>query len=196
VPLRYVNWKGRGKGEGGGRGRERSHESGSFYCGWSFRLDCWSGIHDPLCCSTLQCVAVCCWSRIHVPPAVRQKKCVSQCVTVRCSVVQGVAMCCSVADGCWIFRFDLEKLEIITSNRIVTHCNTLQHTATHGNTLQHTATHWNTLRLLVMISSTFKVEEVMLCQGKSFIFVLQCVAVCCSVLQCVAVCCNVNTPLR
>ena len=29
---------------------------------------------------------------------------------------------------------------------LITHCNTLQHTATHYNTLQHTATHCNTLQ--------------------------------------------------
>jgi len=29
---------------------------------------------------------------------------------------------------------------------LLTHCNTLQHTATHCNTLQHTATHYNTLQ--------------------------------------------------
>jgi hypothetical protein len=34
----------------------------------------------------------------------------------------------------------------VQSLTVVTHCNTLQHTATHCNTLQHTATHCNTLQ--------------------------------------------------
>jgi len=93
-----------------------------------------------------------------------------------------------------------------------THCNTLQHTvthcntATHCNTLHHTATHFNTpcdRPRSLHASDTCKWMGVSLSDSTSssppasslgtctYVHVLQCVAVCCSMLQCVAVCCSV-----
>jgi len=40
-----------------------------------------------------------------------------------------------------------QALQHTATHHIVTHCNTLQHTATHCNTLQHAATRCNTLQL-------------------------------------------------
>jgi hypothetical protein len=41
---------------------------------------------------------------------------------------------------------DCTKCDFRSAWGLVTHCNTLQHTATHCNTLQHTATHCKTLQ--------------------------------------------------
>jgi len=99
------------------------------------------------CCSVLQRVAVCCS--------------VVQCVAVWCSVLQCVAVCCSVLlynisailpqQGVQRRYYTTpylcrRALYIGHTFYIMTHCNTLQHTATHCNTLQHTATHCNTLQ--------------------------------------------------
>ena len=73
-----------------------------------------------VCCSVLQCVAVCCsvW------------QCVLQCVAVCGSVW---LVCCGVSSHGHEWQFN----GVDTNS----HCNTLQHTVTHCNTLQHTATH-------------------------------------------------------
>ena len=82
------------------------------------------------------------------------------------------------------------------------HCNTLHHAATHCNTLQHTAIHCNTLQhtpwfffqvdscrsFRKSLSHVASCSGMVSCDNK---FLLQCVAVCCSVLQCVVVCCTV-----
>jgi len=97
---------------------------------------------------------------------------------------------------------------------LLTHCNTLQHTATHCNTLQHVVTHCNAMQhtcpwrsprtvpaaptekdLRLDASSSASLREEPLVRGERddlpavCCSVLQCVAVCCSVLQYVAVCC-------
>jgi len=72
----------------------------------------------------------------------------SQC----CSVLQCVAVCCSVPATSNRTQLETDDFSIISSFRILSrqhtttqntakHCKTLQHTATHCNTLQHTATH-------------------------------------------------------
>ena len=71
-----------------------------------------------------------------------------QCVTVRCSLLQFVEVCCSVLQ-CVTVKIHLrtfarermvgQKGRAGGGERIrVTHCITLQYTATHCNTLQHT----------------------------------------------------------
>jgi len=74
-----------------------------------------------------------------------------QCV---CSVLQGVAVCCSVLQVCNSVLqspvrtgFGLQTSPIESSRkRCIAHCNTLQHTATHCNTLPHTAALCNMLQ--------------------------------------------------
>ena len=92
-----------------------------------------------------------------------------------------------------------------TLQHTATHCNTLQHTATHCNTLQHTAIHCNTLQQTATHCNTLQhTDELkrLMGQNKSSLAmskscrtsscsVLQCAAVCCSQLQCVAVCSSV-----
>ena len=147
-----------------------------------------------VCCSVLQCVAVCC-----------------QC----CSVMQCDAVCCSVLQCVWCRSFSqmspIKNVALLcltsivakqTSPHIATHCNTLQRTATHCNTLQHTATilsHRPILSQQVLIFQVFFADEprVGLDESKTWLFcgawkkramrqdscsVLQCVVVCCSVL--------------
>jgi len=112
----------------------------------------------------------------------------------------------------------IESWARVVCTVMVTHCNTMQHTATQcstkqqtsrrdmgslssemcitlSNTLQHTATHCNTLQHSATLCNTLQ----------DCIYVgtrtppsrtlshmsLNVVAVCCSVLQCVAVCCSV-----
>jgi len=65
----------------------------------------------------------------------------------RCSVLQRVAVWCSVLQAKW--RLDGGKVPFAHCNTLqntATHCNTLQHTATHCHTLPHTATHCNALQ--------------------------------------------------
>jgi len=94
-----------------------------------------------VCCSVLQCVAVCCsqqrrGAKCHVrdmtsdalyecdPPSYIVGY---DCACVHCNILEYTATHCN------------------TLQHTAEHCNTLQHTATHCNTLQHTATHCNTL---------------------------------------------------
>ena len=74
------------------------------------------------------------------------------------------------------------------------HCSTLQHNATQCSTLHHTATHCNTWchksPFHKQIFAKY-LKVVLATLNGPLIFVLQCVAVCCSMLQCVAVCCSV-----
>ena len=92
-----------------------------------------------------------------------------------------------------------------TLQHTATHCNTLQHTATHCNTLQHTATPWNKCCVCVcVIVCVCECVTCILCvcvhvsacmwnrPSKRPPFVLQRVAVCCSVSQRVAVYCSVS----
>jgi len=60
---------------------------------------------------------------------------------VRCSVLQCVAVCCRASIEATI---SASFFNSCATTGVLTHCNTLQHTATHCNTPHHTATHGNT----------------------------------------------------
>ena len=109
-----------------------------------------------MCCSVLQCVAVCC----NIVTYTRKDSSgniscsVLQCVATCCSVLQCVAVCCSVTYSREYSSGNIGRVyncakhcntlqHTATYCRIATHCNTLQHTATHCNTLQHTATQYS-----------------------------------------------------
>ena len=110
-----------------------------------------TSLHIPsLCCSVLQCVAVCC-SVLHLKWILTSLHIPSLC----CSVLQCVAVCCSVLQWKWMLtslhipsltHFPHTCRDPFQLQHTATHCNTLQHTATHRNTLQHTATHCNALQ--------------------------------------------------
>ena len=72
-----------------------------------------------------------------------------------------------------------QQIHIGTLQQTETHCNTLQHNAT------HCAVHYNIMQWAHRIRPHFRLIHVW--------YVLQCVAVCCSVLQCVA-CANRLRP--
>ena len=113
----------------------------------------------PVCCSVLQCVAVCC-SVLCV--------CKTQPIPLGLTFSNAVSKLkgsnVSVATFYWKETFELWALSFERAFRkwhrkwdwlykvaseiqhTATHCNTLRHTATHCNTLQHTATHCNTLQ--------------------------------------------------
>ena len=153
-----------------------------------------------MCCSVLQCVALCvavCCS-------------VLQCVAVCCSVLQCVAVCCSVLQCvvvCLLRKMTCDLMHPMglhhparhalhsTHIYLIAHFNTLQHTATRCNTLQHAATHCNTLP---WCHGKHQVHAQLNRYAWSVVHVvwhtprvLQCVAACCSVLQRVAACCSV-----
>ena len=88
---------------------------------------------------------------------------ISRC-SVRCSVLQCLAVCCSV-DTCRLF---------LPGSRAAECCSVLQCLAVCCSVLQSVAV---CCRVLQSVAECCRV--------------LQCVAVCCSVLQCVAVCCSV-----
>jgi len=79
---------------------------------------------------------------------------VLQCVAVCCSVVQrgaawysvvqcvAVAVCCSCSVLQCVFTLDPNRHHVFAT---ATHCNTLQHTATHCNTLRY---YWNAAYLM------------------------------------------------
>jgi len=86
------------------------------------------------------------------------------CREARCSVLQYVAVCCSVLQcfslaytpGVHVCESEFRYVRACVCMYVhvllschgydATHCNTLQHTATHCNTLRNTATNWNTLQ--------------------------------------------------
>jgi len=102
-------------------------------------------------CSVLQCVAVMLVGTSHGPgderltatalARVLHGACATVEMEVSCSVLNCVAVCCSVLKCEEIFA----GLSRGSDDKCLsaTHCNTLQHTATHLDTLQHTATHCN-----------------------------------------------------
>ena len=169
-----------------------------------------------VCCSVLQCVAMCC-----------------------CSVLQCVAVCCSVWHESWmylvLFFYSLNRgilsfalqhsatqcnevqhaathcnnssdIHVIHMETLChSHCNTAQHIATHCNTLQHAATHCNNSSDIHVIHmealchlhyNTVLLQYVAMCCSMLQCAVavrcsvLQCVGVCWSVLYCVVVCCS------
>jgi len=69
------------------------------------------------------------------------------------------------------------------------HCNTMQHTTTHHNTLQHTASHCIALQHTAIHCNPM--QHTAHCTVCRSWYMLQYVAVCCSVLQYVAVCCSI-----
>ena len=112
-----------------------------------------------LCSRCMMYVAVCCNVTIFLDVLLRVAACYSvlQRVTACCSVLRCVAMCCDVLQ-CIEYSFHeimspREPVSVLSHCNTLQHtaahrntCNTLQHTATHCNTLQHTATHYNTLQ--------------------------------------------------
>jgi len=130
--------------------------------------------HDSctLCCSVLQCVAVC-----------------EKCIAVCCSVLQCATLCCIVSlytreyptsiicvhDSCML-RYSGLQCVVVCSNVlqcIAVCCSVLQCVAVCRCTLE------NTQRLSCVF--TTHASFVAMCRS-----LLQCVAVCCNVLQCVS----------
>ena len=179
------------------------------------RLQCYQLGHPPpyvymyvrvygytVCCSVLQCVAVCCIVLQYV------LQCVAECCSVLVFWAEILLQCCqldnhrpiymyvcvyvyAVSYGvlqcvamCWIVYPAEIRLRCCQPTKHYT-----QHTATHCNTLQHTATHCNTQHY-IHTCMCIRIRSVLQCVTVCC-SVLQCVAVCCSVLQCVAVCCSV-----
>jgi len=127
-----------------------------------------------VCCSVLQCVAVCCSVAV---PAV----CCS--VAVRpecCSMLQSLRLSVSL----WGYL-------ALTSCRLLSH---VQHTATHCNTLQHTATYCNTLQPTIAYCYT-------LLHTAKYCNLLQHIANHCNILQHLRIvicnlCCLIYTTLQ
>jgi len=124
-----------------------------------------------VCCSVLQCVAVCCSVEEH-------DSCVtslSQCVAVCCRVLQCVVVCCRdiLARNKTPFEPFLSRV-LDCIKRVIFAFSTSKNSFSRISVfrLQH--------------SCRRDAQCVAVCCS-----VLQCVAVCCSVLQCVAVCCSV-----
>ena len=96
-----------------------------------------------MCCSVLQCVAVCC---SELPPLCLQT-CLAAATRDCCSMAQCVAVCCNERLLlCLPTAHNTPVSQCNTLHHTATNCNTLQHTAQDSNTLQHTATHCNTLQ--------------------------------------------------
>jgi len=91
--------------------------------------------------------------------------------TEHCNTLQHAATCCN------------------TLHHTATHCAMLHHTAPCCNTLQHTATHCNT-------ATRCNTLHHILAQPKMSRYVLQCIAVCCTMLHCVAACCRVCSIVK
>ena len=89
----------------------------------------------------------------------------SQFVALSCSLLQNVAVCCSLLQCVNDIRI-VEALQHVATHCIATCCSVLQ------------CVNDNTLYCNVLLHVAVRVP------------LLQCVAVCCSVLQCVAVCCS------
>jgi len=140
------------------------------------------GLECGVCCSVLQCVAVCCrWELRSIAVW-----CVLQCFAVCCSVLQCVAVCC---------RWELGSFAVWC---------VLQCVAVRCSLELRRMSRWGHLRLACVAACFSVLQRVVAC-----CIVLQCVAVCCScelrcmawwrresggccsVLQCVAVCCSV-----
>jgi len=150
-----------------------------------------------VCCSVLQCVAVCCSAQELMDSA---RWLFNGLFSIH-SVLQCVAVCCS-ASLLWRCRALLQNYKI--TNLAQELIEWVLHTATHRNTLQHTATHCNTLRCNTLQHKVTDLAQELIdwaCWLFNVFFpihqpapVMQCaqyVAVCCSVLQYVAVRCSV-----
>ena len=141
-------------------------------------------IESVLCCSVLQCVAVCysvlqCYyNNLHTFSFFHISRVICMSESVLChSVLQCVAVCCGVLQCiavCWghmlnVYTLSLSFTSVVSYGFIrtlqltVTHCNSLQFTAGHYNTLHHTATHCNTLQHVTLsffhISRTICMNE-------------------------------------
>jgi len=169
-----------------------------------------------LCCSSIQCVAVCCsvccsvlqcvetWNPARRVSLMRALMC--------CSVLQRVAACCSVLQCVAVCRSVLRPGSRRSGCRW---WDTLQHTTPPAT---HAETHCSTLRQIPLVDqSTSVLQRAAVCcsllqRVAAYCTVLQCVcsvlrpgsrrggcrwwahscfAVCCSVLQRIAVCCSV-----
>jgi len=120
-----------------------------------------------VCCSVLQCVAVCCMIYTRSDSTYTGASAVLQHTAAHCSTLQHTAA----------------------------HCNTLQHTATHRNTVQHTATQCR--EASAAAEPAMGTHACLCAVHCSVLQrVAACSACCSSVLQCVAVCCTVLQRVR
>jgi len=111
---------------------------------------------------------------------------VLQCVAVRNSVLQYVAVCCSVSSS---DTNDGIGTPMCVMNRVKC-CSVLQCVAVCCSVLQCVAVCCSVLQCVAVCCSASvmnRVKCVVVC-----CIMLQCAAVCCSVLQCVAVCCSAS----
>ena len=129
----------------------------------------------------------------------------THCNTLQRLALQRLAVCCSAL----LPTHTCRHLETHTLSDTKTNYNTLHHNATHYNTLQHTATHCNTLQYTAIHCNTLQhththskhapnhhvgpghiqiqpwrcsVHSPIATVMRVAVYVLQCVAVCCSVL--------------
>jgi len=154
----------------------------------------WAATH--VCCSVLQCVAVCCqsspmsaykwvmahkrWSHVtYLNSPFRATELPHMCVAVCYSVLQCVAECCSRRP--WMSHGTRMNELWHTNGRVMSLSWTYHSVRLRFDmcALQCVAVCCNILQTYRSVRLSFDMR------------VLQCVAVCCSVLQCVAVCCSV-----
>ena len=110
--------------------------------------------HQAVCCSVLQCVAVCCKHHLNDSSRLLEDSSVmlrtSSLQTGTCSLQKKIffrhLVCvCMYAQPYLVDSLSWCLLVSVDEHRVsATTCNTLQHTATHCNTRQQTATHCNT----------------------------------------------------
>ena len=178
-----------------------------------------SGVN--MCCSVLQCVAVCCsrsvlqcvavWhdsgTSLGCPWSPTLQHTMKPHIATHCNTLQHNATYCDTLQQIAKHCLTLQNIttHYLTLQHTASCCNILQHTATPFNTLQRTATHCNTpcntLQHTATHCNTLQVWDGQeashvrrqVCHSLKTVCcsVLQCVAVCCSVLQCVEGCCSV-----
>ena len=116
---------------------------------------------------------------------------------MHCNLLQHTTTHCNTLKYICLYR---QRWRMIWTKSIITHCNKLQHNATHWNLLKHTATHCSTLQgtatHLIVYVYTDNVGEWLeknhiILHTCNHLYVLQFIAVCCSVLQRVVACCSV-----
>ena len=165
-----------------------------------------------MCCSVLQCVALCCsdmtqnhvqfiFKKLHVCCSVLQH--IPACCTVSCSVLQCVAVCRSklqcAAPCCSVLQWNSSESPADDSEA-ATRCNMLQHAATHMEFLEKesqvirshvTAIHCNIMQYTATCCNTLQ-HTATLQHAATYCSTLQHTATCCGTLQHAATCCNIN----
>jgi len=166
-----------------------------------------------VCCSVLQCVAVCCRVDDVVSSAVLGAGSPGgmQCAVVCCSVLQCAVVCCSVLQGVVVCCSVLQGVAVCYREDDVASCAVLrdgsprskQCVAVCCDTLSCVAVCCSVLQYVSVCCSVFQCDavcvamRVAVCFGASAVLHarssrgVHCVTVCYSVLQCVAVCCSV-----